>query len=77
LWLLSKATQIKQDIPKPQTIVHDRRRIRLVDTLQIHQLHNIKPNGSNQNCGNVVKDIPKQKNLQAVYLQPKGMANHD
>jgi hypothetical protein len=25
----------------------------------------------------VVKDIPKQKNLQAVYLQPKGMANHD
>jgi hypothetical protein len=25
----------------------------------------------------VVKDIPKQKNLQAMYLQPKGMANHD
>jgi hypothetical protein len=49
----------------------------MVYTFQISKFNNIKPNGSNQDSGNVVTDIPKQENLQAVYLQPKGMANHD
>jgi hypothetical protein len=51
--------------------------LRLVYTFQISKFNNIESNGSNQDCGNVVTDIPKQKNLQAVYLQPKGMANDD
>ena len=77
MWLHGKTTKVKQDIPKPQTIVHDPMGLRLVYTFQISKFNDIKPNRSNQDCGNVVKDISKQKNLQAVYLQPKGMANHD
>ena len=57
--------------------MYDRRRIRLVDTFQIGKFPNLITNGGKQGCRNMVKGIPKQKNLQAVYLQPKGMANHD
>jgi hypothetical protein len=48
-----------------------------VDTFQIGKFPNIITDGGKQGCGNLVKGIPKQKNLQAVYLQPEGMANHD
>lgn len=57
--------------------MHDRGGIRLVDTFQIGKFPNIITDGGKQGCRNMVKGIPKQKNLQAVYLQPKGMANHD
>jgi hypothetical protein len=77
LWLLGKTTKVKQDISKQKTIVHDSMGLRLVYTFQISKFNNIKPNGSNQDSGNVVKDISIKENLQAVYLQPKGMANHD
>jgi hypothetical protein len=49
----------------------------LVYTFQDHKFHHIITDGSGPPIQNVVKDIPKQKNLQAVYLQPKGVANHD
>jgi hypothetical protein len=49
----------------------------LVYTFQDHKFHHIITDGSGPPIQNVVKDIPKQENLQAVYLQPKGMANHD
>jgi len=48
-----------------------------VDTFQIGKFPNLITDGGKQGCGNLVKGIPIQKNLQAVYLQPKGMANHD
>jgi hypothetical protein len=48
-----------------------------VDTFQIGKFPNIITDGGKQGCGNLVKGIPKQKNLQAVYLQSEGMANHD
>jgi hypothetical protein len=48
-----------------------------VDTFQIGKFPNLITDGSHKGCGNLVKGIPEQKNLQAVYLQPKGMANHD
>jgi hypothetical protein len=57
--------------------VHDGGGIRLVYTFQDHKFHHLITDGSGPPIQNVVKDIPKQKNLQAVYLQPKGMANHD
>jgi len=69
--------KIEQDISLSETIVHDRRRIRLVDTFQIGKFPNLITNGSHEGCRNLVKGIPIQKNLQAVYLQSKGMANHD
>jgi hypothetical protein len=37
----------------------------------------LSPMEANEGCGNLVKGIPIQKNLQAVYLQSQGMANHD
>jgi hypothetical protein len=49
----------------------------LVYTFQISKFHHLITDGSGPSIQNVVKDIPKQKNLQAVYLQPKGMANND
>ena len=57
--------------------MHDRRRIRLVDTFQIGKFTNLIPDGGKQGCRNMVAGISIQKNLQAVYLQPKSMANHD
>jgi hypothetical protein len=48
-----------------------------VDTFQISKFTNLITDGSHEGCGNLVKGIPEQKNLQAVYLQPKGMANND
>jgi hypothetical protein len=49
----------------------------LVYTFQISKFHHLITDGSGPPIQNVVKDIPKQKNLQAVQLQPKGMANND
>ena len=57
--------------------MHDRRRIRLVDTFQIGKFPNLITDGGKQGCRNMVKGIPIKENLQAVYLQSKGMANHD
>jgi hypothetical protein len=57
--------------------VYDGGRIRLVYTFQISKFHHIITDGSGPPIQNVVKDIPIKENLQAVYLQPKGMANHD
>jgi hypothetical protein len=57
--------------------VHDGGGIRLVYTFQISKFHHLITDGSGPPIQNVVKDIPKQKNLQAVQLQPKGMANND
>jgi len=48
-----------------------------VDTFQIGKFPNLIPNGGKQGCRNMVKGVSKQKNLQALHLQPKGMANHD
>jgi hypothetical protein len=57
--------------------MHDGGRIRLVYTFQDHKFHHLITDGSRPPIQNVVKDIPKQKNLQAVYLQPKGVAKYD
>jgi hypothetical protein len=57
--------------------VHDGGRIRLVYTFQDHKFHHLITDGSGSPIQNVVKDISKQENLQAVYLQPKGMAKYD
>jgi hypothetical protein len=48
-----------------------------VDTFQDSERHDIGPNGGKQDSGNMVTHIPKQKNLQTMFVQPKGMAKHD
>jgi hypothetical protein len=57
--------------------VYDGGRIRLVYTFQNHKFNHFITDGSGPPIQNVVKDIPIKENLQAVYLQPKGVAKYD
>lgn len=49
----------------------------MVDKVSGNKRHDLITIGGKRDCQNMDTDIPGEADLQAMYLQPKSMANND